>query len=130
MRNQALADAKSTLRQWFRGQPDDYLIRVVAEIRDGVFAYSVRCHCLKGLCRGGYDGVLARSPLAERAEEALRILKWGDPEMSWLTSDIVYTQEGVTRRRTLPIVLAEIRRRNRTAIQARAECTEWTHERQ
>lgn len=114
MRDVTLRDAKATLRQWFAQQSVDYLTKVVDECRVGVFQYSETCHCLRGLCVGGYYGEAGTHPLALEAEDALLELKWrGCRELE----QVGRSQEEITRVRTLPIVLAEIRRRQQFASQ-------------
>lgn len=101
MRDATLRDSKATLRNWFGNQDDAYLTRVVDECRAGTFAYSLPCHCLRGLCDGGYAGWAANQDDALVAERALRYLQYNR------YSDC----DHIGRARVLPMVLAEIKRR-------------------
>lgn len=118
MRDARLREAKAILRQWFAGQSIQYLVRVADECRAGTFCFSDGCHCLIGCLfdnptAGQYVAwkhanavrMAPGEPRQVPAEMALISLQWNGPE--WMNS------EELRRRRTLPIVLAEIRKRHR-----------------
>ncbi|HSE36210.1 MAG TPA: hypothetical protein VLG74_02840 [Blastocatellia bacterium] len=113
MRDATLREAKATLRGWFAGQDDGYLMRVVAECRAETFGYWDACHCLLGCLTefpsyGYYAGLYrTRTKSMQIAENALYLL--GAPESG-------EEKEPIRCLRTLPLVLAEIRRRTKSQV--------------
>lgn len=118
MRDATLKEAKATLRGFFASQDQAYLTRVVDECRAGRFAFMQHCHCLKGLCEGGYWGVAARTPECQAAESHLNRLGFFGKQPAWMSFDNY--REQLRRNRTLPLVLAEIRRRTKSSAKEEA----------
>jgi hypothetical protein len=110
MRDATLRSAKATLRAFFAGQDDKYLTRVADECRAGVFCFMESCHCLRGLLEGGYAGSHANLE-AMAGEEAL--CKIGYAANGGIREIEMDRREKLRRSRTLPLVLAEIRRRTK-----------------
>lgn len=119
MRNLELRQAEATLRAWFRDQSDRYLTRVVDECRSGLFCFFDGCHCLIGL--------LAETPSYEsyaeyRKKHRLQNHEGAPAEIALLRigqyAAFRSENEELRRLRTLPMALAELRRRNRTLTRA------------
>lgn len=109
MRDATLRAAKDVLRSWFRERDDAYLTRVADECRAGIFTYYDSCHCLLGCLMRGYTYGNYENEFERPAELALNHFGvWGIANPP---------DDRIRRHRTLPIVLAEIRRRNRLARQ-------------
>ena len=137
MRNEQIREAKATLRQWFSDDQiadDAYLTRVVDECRAGTFRFDSQCYCARGLLDGGYDGTLASTDAACGAETALWFLSgvdfdrlkfpglWPRPDCPHGSSAYgCHLCEHLRRVRTLPMALAEIRRRERARDTVPAE---------
>lgn len=117
MRDPQLTSAKATLRGWFASRGDAYLARVVIECRDGRFKFRSSECCIRGLCEGGYD--MADSDEALAAESALyavgggRLLYNTYFESDERVDACAEKPNYLGRVRTLPIVLAEIKKRHR-----------------
>lgn len=122
MRDKVLRQAKVTLRDWFAGQDDAYLTRVVDECRAGVFGYNDACHCLRGLCAGGYFGRIALTYSARNAEDALLVIgDPADPHCRFPGRALRLWREEMRRKRVLPIVLAEMNRRRLRVVDPQPE---------
>lgn len=119
MRDTTLREAKATLRGFFAGQDTAYLTRVVDKCRSGEFAYSSTCNCILGLTESGYWG--RHSSEAYRAESALSVVGNFQKDRAaiecvadkWTNNPALAPWDRIARNRTLPLVLAEIKRRNK-----------------
>lgn len=117
MRDSRLTDAKNTLRVWFAVASEDYLARVLIECREKTFAFNDQCHCVRGLCDGGYQQ--NNSKFAMQAERALADLcGWAHcVYMKMNPIFLFHVSNHIARQRIVPMVLREIRNRQRVADQ-------------
>lgn len=131
MRDATLREAKATLRGFFAGQSVEYLTLVVEECRAGTFGFWDQCHCIRGLCDGGYGENYTPGHLA--AERALALI--GGAEFSPSTTKTYghgirqyfhgamnhVSCDQRVRSVALAILLAEISRRQRQRQPAEVE---------
>lgn len=101
IQNETRRQSKHTLREFFAGQTDAYLVRVVDQCRAGTFCYGDKRHCVRGLSGRGYVNASSKSYVD--AEYAL----------ARLANTLSDESEHIRRVRVLPMVLNEIRTRNR-----------------
>jgi len=114
--NQQLRLAKQLIRPYLAAISTEALWQLCATAKDGQIAFLSQCRCIRGIVGGGTQEGYHRecSPLAVSAEEGLA-------ELGFPTCTSLLLGDHYRNIRLLPMVRAEIRRRDHKPVSA-VEC--------